>query len=265
MNIGIVGLGIVGSAIKFGFEKLGNTVHAHDKKLDTKLEDLLGCEIIYLCVPTNQSEDGSCDTSIVEECVDSLSNLKYAGVVAIKSTVVPGTTSKLMERYGDHLSLAFVPEFLRERCALYDFVENNTLLAVGTECNKVYDIVLKSHGSYFKDSVMLKPTEAEMLKYYSNVFNALRIIFANEVYEVCEALGADYTSIKNAFIRYSGLEDKYLDVNDNFRGYGGTCLPKDVKALAKLTKDLNLNMSLFDLIDSENSKFERTVFEGMRL
>ena len=72
MNIGIVGLGIIGSACKFGFEKLGHKVLGHDLILNTKLIDLINCEIIYICVPTPSKEDGSCDTSIVEQVVLNL-------------------------------------------------------------------------------------------------------------------------------------------------------------------------------------------------
>ena len=111
---------------------------------------------------------------------------------------------------------------------------------------------------------MLKPVEAEILKYYSNVFNALRIIFANEFYEVCEALGADYTKMKDAFILRITTTDMYLDVINNFRGYGGVCLPKDTAAMAALVKELGLNMDLFKAIEEENKKFKTTVFEGMR-
>jgi UDP-glucose 6-dehydrogenase len=75
MKIGIVGLGIIGSACKFGFEKLGHKVYAHDIQLDTKLEDLLNTSITYICVPTPSKEDGSCDTSIVESVINDLKQL----------------------------------------------------------------------------------------------------------------------------------------------------------------------------------------------
>ena len=110
----------------------------------------------------------------------------------------------------------------------------------------------------------MTPTEAELLKYYSNIFNSLRITFANEFYEVCKSVGADYSNIKNAFILRKTTVDMYLDVNDRFRGYGGVCLPKDTAAMAAFTKELNLNMDLFETIEKENKKFKTTVFEGMR-
>lgn len=264
MNIGIVGLGVVGSACKFGFEKLGHNVTPHDLKLETKLEDLLECSVIFICVPTPSNPDGSCDISIVEGCVEQLHSLNFAGVVAIKSTLEPGTTDKFSQKYPD-LELCFVPEFLRERCAISDFVENHDLLVIGSSNPRTVELVKECHGNYPHQVVSLDYTESELIKYYSNVFNALRIIFANSMYSVCEALGADYKAVKDAYILRGGIEDIYLDVNDNFRGYGGTCLPKDVKALDNLSKKLNLDLSLFETIDKENSKLETTVFKGMRL
>lgn len=275
MKIGIVGLGVVGSACKYGFEKLGHTVKVYDIKIENSvIKDVLNTEIVYVTVPTPSQEDGSCDTSIVETVVKSLIELKYKGVIAIKSTVEPGTTQRLIDMYQDKdtklkkrfffADICFVPEFLRERCAVSDFTENHDLLAVGTTNNKVYDIVLKSHGKYPRSVVKLSPTEAELLKYFNNVLNATKIVFANEFYEVCQKLNANYTDIKNAFIKRGTEVDMYLDVNENFRGYGGACLVKDTKALAQLTNKLNLQFNLFETIDLENKKFKTTVLPGMR-
>jgi len=265
MRIGIVGLGVVGNACKFGFEKLGHTVKVHDIKLETKLEDVLETSICFICVPTPDKEDGSCDTGIVERVVAELDHKGYEGIIAIKSTVEPGTTQKLINLYQEDKGICFIPEFLRERCAVTDFVEMHHLLAVGTEDEDVFNIIVKAHGNFPHKVVQLGPTEAELLKYYSNCFNAMRIIFANEFFEVCEELGADYRSIKNAFIAKGGIKDIYLDVNENWRGYGGMCLPKDVKAMNALTRKLGLDLDFFEMLDYENSKFDKTVPDGMRL
>ena len=262
MNIGIIGLGVIGSACKYGFEKLGHTVKVHDIKFDTTIDEVLDTDIVYICVPTPTNEDGSCDTSIVEGEVLSLNEKGYKGVVVIKSTVKPTTTDRLIKETG--LNLCFVPEFLRERCAISDFTENHDLLAVGTHSDTIFELIKECHGNYPKEYSKLSPTEAELLKYYSNTFNALRVIFSNEMYEICEAVGADYTKIKDTFIKRGTTKDLYLDVNDNFRGYGGVCLPKDTKALDAFVKELNLDLKLFETIDSENNKFKTTVFNGMR-
>jgi UDP-glucose 6-dehydrogenase len=84
------------------------------------------------------------------------------------------------------------------------------------------------------------------------------------MYEICQVVGADYTKIKDTFIKRGTTKDLYLDVNDNFRGYGGVCLPKDTKALNSFVKELGLDLKLFETIDIENNKFKTTVFDGMR-
>ena len=137
MKIGVIGVGVVGGACKFGFELLGHDVLVHDIALQTKIEDVLETEIAFICVPTPMGEDGSCDTTIVEEVVRTLSQLNYNGIVAIKSTVVPGTTEKLRTETG--LNVCFVPEFLRERCAVTDFTENHDICIIGCNDNETYD------------------------------------------------------------------------------------------------------------------------------
>jgi UDPglucose 6-dehydrogenase len=263
MKIGVIGLGVIGSACKYGFEKLGHQVSFHDIAFETTINDVLDSEIIYVCVPTPQMGGGSCDTSIVEKVVEDLNENKFTGIIAIKSTVKPTTTEMLIKKYWE-LNICFVPEFLRERCAITDFTENHDLLAVGTHEQYIYDKVVECHGKYPKTTQWLSPTEAELLKYYSNVFNAVRIIFANEMYEICKAVKADYTKIKDTFIKRGTTTDMYLDVNENFRGYAGVCLPKDVSALASFVRELDLNLDLFETIDYENKKFKATVFDGMR-
>ena len=91
----------MGSAIRYGFEKLGHNVKIHDTVLSTSLSDVLDTEVCYICVPTPSKEDGACDTSIVEQVVSQLSFKKYKGIVAVKSTVSPGTTQSLMEQFSD--------------------------------------------------------------------------------------------------------------------------------------------------------------------
>ena len=138
MKIGVIGLGVVGGAIKIGFERLGHEVTCHDIKLNTTIDTVIDSEIVFLCVPTPQGDDGSCDTSIISSVLTELSNKSYTGIVAIKSTVECGFTQTAIDQY-QNLTLCFVPEFLRERCALDDFIHNHNLLAVGTHDKFVFD------------------------------------------------------------------------------------------------------------------------------
>lgn len=263
MKIGIVGLGAVGTANKQGFEYLGHDVKEHDIKLNTTIDTVLDTEITFLCVPTPQADDGSCDTSIIESVIKDLNFYSYRGIVAVRSTVVPGFTQRMIDTYRN-LTICFVPEFLRERCAADDFINNHKLLAIGTHDAWVYGKLVKAHGTLPENIEHLTPNEAEVLKYYNNVYAALRVTFANVMYEICEKLDCDYTTIKNAYVKTGKTIDMYLDVNPSLRGYGGMCLPKDTQAIAALLKNLELDFDLIKSIDTDNNKFKKTVFNGMR-
>ena len=153
MNIGVVGVGVVGGACKFGFELLGHNVLVHDIALETTIDDVLDTEAVFICVPTPRADDGSCDVSIVEQVIADLKTRDYKGILAIKSTVVPGTTERLREETG--LNVCFVPEFLRERCAITDFTENHDVCIIGCEDDMTYKILKDCHGSFPEKFVRL--------------------------------------------------------------------------------------------------------------
>lgn len=289
MKIGIVGIGVVGGAVKYGMEKLGHEVKVHDIVLDTSLDDVMDTEVCFICVPTPQDDDGSCDTSIVEDVIAGLlTNRAYQGIIAIKSTAVPGTTEELIEIYSKlgtvrlrnkpmtygpsttvvkmvEPKICFVPEFLREKHAISDFTENHDICVVGTNNPDIYKKVCEAHGHYPQKFVMLSPTEAELTKYFSNVFNAMRVIFANGFYEVCEQLGADYKKIKDAVVSRPTIKNLYLDCNENFRGFAGVCLPKDTAAFARLSEVLGVDAEIFQTIVRDNKLYRPTAPKGMRL
>jgi UDPglucose 6-dehydrogenase len=262
MKIGIVGLGIVGSAGQYGFQKLGHDVKIHDIRLNTKLEDILDTEICFICVPTPSKEDHSCDTSIVETVIDNIINLGYNGIIAIKSTVQPGTTRKLIDKY--NTPICFVPEFLRERCANVDFIENHDVCIIGTQNKDIFNLLKKCHGHYPKKFVQISETEAELCKYFNNIYNATLVTFANSFYEVCKSLDANYTNVKNAIVLRDHITDIYLDCNENFRAFSGPCLPKDCKAINYFCKANSIDVKFFETLLTENDRYKKTVFEGMR-
>ena len=195
--------------------------------------------------------------------IQELDDNSYNGIIAIRSTAVPGFTQSMIEKHKT-LAICFVPEFLRERCAVDDFINNHKLLAVGTFDIWVFRKIVKAHGNLPEHTEHLTPTEAEVLKYFNNVYASLRVTFANVMYEICEKLNCDYTTIKNSYIKTGKAVDMYLDVSDGLRGYGGMCLPKDTKALDAVVKQLGLDLKLFETIDADNQQFKRTVFPGMR-
>ena len=263
MKIGIVGYGVVGKANANGFRSLGHQVLVHDIKMNTLLTDLLECELIFLCLPT-PSYNGKCDTSIVEETIKQLFLYNYQGITAIRSTVEPGFTDSMNERFTNQ-NVCFVPEFLHERSANEDFLNKHKLLAIGTNDLTVYRQVTKAHGNIPQTVKHLTPSEAEILKYFNNVYAALRVVFGNIMYELCNKFNADYNDILQAYLKTGKSSGMYLNVNENLRGYGGACLPKDTTALIEILKKHNLDFDLIASIDQDNNKFKTTVFDNMRL
>ena len=263
MNIGIIGLGVVGNACKSGFEKIGHIVKVHDVKLNTKISDVLDTDICFVSVPTPANDDWSCNTTIVEDVVKQMNDLKYDKPLCIKSTIEPGTIKTLRNKF-PNLRLYFVPEFLRERCAEEDFIYNHNVLVIGAEDDDVYKLVKKTHGNLPTHIVQMKASEAELVKYFSNSYKALRITFANSFYELCKSKGVNYKNIKDAISNRKTINDFYLDCSEDLRGFGGMCLPKDTKELAFLSKKLKTTVEFFDNILKENEKYKTTVFKGMR-
>lgn len=253
---------MVGGALRHGFTRIGHDVSVYDIKLpDTKLSDVLQTDILFICVPTPGNPNGSCDTSIVEEVVEDVAAASYRGVVAIKSTIEPGTTDRLAQQHPP-LRLSFCPEFLRERAMYVDFVENNDVCIVGTYKQEDADVLRDVHGELPKQFAYVSPREAELSKYFFNAFNALRIVYANQFYDLCKATGADYNKIKNAIVKHRAIQDVYLDCNENFRGFGGACLPKDTAAFARYASEVlgnNWGLSLFEGIVEINKRYKPTV------
>lgn len=273
MRIAVAGCGVVGGAVADGMERLGHEVFRHDPKLFcTTARDVYDFKpgIIFVCVPTPQNLDGSCNTSIVELVIDELMELGTTAIIAIKSTVEPGTTRRLMRKYTEKTSLenskiVFVPEFLREKSAFYDFTEGHDTCVIGTYNENVYLTLKHAHGHYPKKFFKVTPTEAELVKYYSNVFNAMRIVFANGFYDICKKLKADYSKVKEAATSRPTITDLYLDCNENFRGFAGVCLPKDTAAIAHLAEKLDVDAKIFEIIVEDNKLYKPTVFDGMRM
>ena len=263
MNLGIIGLGVVGSAIRHGFETLGHDVFVHDLKLETNVQDILNTEICYICVPTPYQDDSPDNSYVVDSVIEDLVKLNYSGIIAIKSTILPGSTENFQSKYPSN-KICFVPEFLRERCAEDDFISNHDVCVVGTEDSEIFEAIKISHGNFPEVFVQTTPTEAEFIKYFNNTFAAALITYANSFYEVCKRVGANYDIVRSAIMHRSFMPTHYLDCDETLRGFGGPCLPKDTKAFNSLIKSLNLDIDFFDTLLKENSKYKTTVFKGMR-
>lgn len=260
MNIGIIGLGVLGSAYKSGFLKWGHNVLTYDIKGKYYFENILNSKIVFICVPSPSKKNGECDTSIVDSVIKKLNNFKYKGVVVIASTVKIGFTRKAIKSYRK-LSICCVPEMLKERSSKKDFLENK-IIVVGTEDKFLFNQVKKC----FKNKIfhMVKTEEAEIFKYFNNCYAALRVVFANIFYEITKKTNSDYKKIKDIYITTGKAIDLYLNVNKKLRGYAGMCLPKDVNALNQFMIEKKIRFNLIKHINLDNKKLRKTVFKGMR-
>jgi len=253
-NIGVVGNGFVGSAVQFGFSPSTGCdyeVRVYDKdpskSVDSIEETVNESEFIFLSVPTPSNKDGSMNLDIVEQALQDISDVnKYQGnIVLLRSTVTPGTTRKLQDKY-PNLRIVFNPEFLTERNAKYDFI-NQARIIIGGD-----DVYSKQVGdlyrSRFGESQPVIETNwetAELIKYMSNCFFTTKISFMNEMYQIAEKCGVDWGVALDGFFRDGRVGHSHMNVPgpDGKFGFGGSCFPKDIQALIHFGESLGLNMS----------------------
>ena len=259
MNIGLIGVGNVGNAVKYGFElKRGHNVFVHDIKYqNTSIENVYNnSEMIFICVSTPQNTDGSCNVSNVATICEEINSIAQKRGekkdVVIKSTVEPGTTDGLASRLKS-IKFAMNPEFLLERAAIHDFCHQD-ICVIGTNYDDLYDKIVKVHGNLAKEFIRTTPVNAEMVKYFCNVFNSTRIVFANLFYDISKKVGADYDEAKRIATKRYNMIDSYLDCNENLRGFGGACLPKDTSAIFALTSKLGIHYDFLKGILEDNKR-----------
>jgi UDPglucose 6-dehydrogenase len=259
MKIGIIGMGVVGKTLYKAFKNLKHLCYGLDKHNSDTLTKLILCDIIYICLPTNHSIKGL-ETGVVESYLKKLNNLKFKGIVAIKSTLNPGDTEKFIKRFSFlKKNICFVPEFLRERCSYKDFTKNHDLLLIGSENKNINKKIIRNHGKYPKKISIVSTKEAELIKLYSNAYNAARIVFANSFFEICDKTNVDYSVVLKNYLKREMSTGKYLACNKKLRGFGGKCLPKDLHALNFLVMKKTKNIHFFKDILSQNNKFKITI------
>jgi UDPglucose 6-dehydrogenase len=239
--IGIIGQGFVGSAVNEKFSNFFRVLtYDIDKNLsNSKKRIVQRQDVVFICLPTPMNPDGSCHTEIVEKELDLLNTIGIERIIVVKSTVPPGTTARWNAEY-ENLNIVFNPEFLTERNAIKDY-DNQKRIILGGErpaTTKLKTIFSK----VFPDAKVIKTdsTHAELVKYLTNAFLSVKVSFANEMYQICEEVGADYDKV----IEYA-LDDERLGKShwsvpgpDGDFGFGGHCFPKDLSAIIQVAIDL---------------------------
>lgn len=257
MKIGVIGRGTVGDAVYQGLSGIGHRLSHYDiNDAETSIQHVLPTEIVFVCVPTDSDSDGNCNTSVVESVIQQLHELNYTGIVAIKSTVIPGTTDNMLKKYPT-MKICCVPEFLRQKSAYSDFADDHDVLVIGTDDAEVASIVQQAHGILPHKVVVVSAIESEVVKYFNNVHNALEIVFANAMHEMCTKIGANYQNVLGAIRHRQNINPSYLRCSDTYRGYGGHCLPKDSLAWRNLAEKLNVDVNIFNDIVEDNRRYTK--------
>jgi UDPglucose 6-dehydrogenase len=253
VRIGIIGDGVVGGALRAWFESQHAPVHSYDPPKG--LRDRRGidaADVVFICVPTPYETGRGFDHSYLLEAMASIAG---ARLVVIKSTVLPGTTDELQRRYPRH-RLMFNPEFLREATAVDDMAHPDRQIAGVTpqsEGDAAAVLGLLPSAPFVR---VCAAREAEMAKYVANSFLAIKVSFANEIFDLCERLGIDYGATRDIIAADPRIGASHLDVlADGYRGYGGKCLPKDSKALLDLAAHTGVEMDVLRAADAANARF----------
>jgi len=255
LKVGILGVGILGGALKKYFEKsVKYEVFLYDKKGLGSLEELNKADYIYICLPTPFVPDIGCDISIIDNAIDSFIGEK---VIIIKSTVPPGTTFTLQEKYPQHKFL-FNPEFLTEATADQDMEHPDRQIIGYTEKSFTVaeDVMLQLPLAPYERIVPAHV--AEFLKYAGNTWFAVKVAIHNELYDLATKFGLtpnEWDELTEGLAADKRVGRTHLDiVHKNKRGYWGKCLPKDQKALLQFAKNLGVDMPIREAANKYNDE-----------
>lgn len=255
MKIGIIGRGFVGSAVKFGFSpNVGcdaetKVFDVNPQKSTHSLNEVVNdSDFVFISVPTPSDKNGKIDLSILENCIENISKIATNDntIFLIRSTIVPGTSSALQEKF-PNIKLVFNPEFLTERSANYDFINQSRFILGGdaTDVSKVSELYKWRFGKTI--SIIETNFEtAELIKYMTNTFLATKVSFLNEMRILSDKVGANWEDAVEGFVRDGRVGHSHLNVPgpDGKFGFGGSCFPKDIQALISFAdhEDVDLNV-----------------------
>ncbi len=224
-------------------------------------------DIIFLCVGTPQDEQGSADTSYLKEAVETMSSsLGDGSIVVIKSTVPVGTNEKIKKQIARKTEKSFymasMPEFLREGAAIKDFMNPDRII-IGTESKKAKETLhelMKPLERIYQPIVHTTIKSAEMIKHTANSFLAMKISFINEVANLCEKAGADINDVYRGIALDTRIGHRFLQAGI---GYGGSCFPKDVRALINTGEKHGTRFSILESVDEVNKKQKYIIIDKL--
>lgn len=219
--------------------------------------------VCFIAVGTPQSEDGSADMRYVMDVAESIGKaINGYKVIVDKSTVPVGTADKvkaaIAKFYDGEFDVVSNPEFLKQGAAVDDFLKPDRVV-IGSNSAKATAIMQEVYAPFFRTAsrfVIMDVKSAEMTKYAANSFLAVKISYANEIANICEAVGADAEMVRIGMCSDKRIGSQFLFPG---LGYGGSCFPKDVKALLKTAKDHNCGHRLIESADEVN-KEQRVIF-----
>jgi UDPglucose 6-dehydrogenase len=228
-------------------------------------------DVIFICVGTPPRHNGEADLSFVESVARTIGKHMHSYKVVVNKSTVPVGTYDLVRRAvkdaQDGRSVPYDvvsnPEFLREGAAVRDF-QNPDRIVVGTDSERAKEILNKLYGPVTRVTRPIMYTSipsAELIKYASNAMLATRISFMNELSHLCEAVGADITDVARGMGLDSRIGHRFLQAGC---GYGGSCFPKDVKALAQVLEQHGLTSTLLQAVDYINERQKRSVVQKLR-
>lgn len=238
-------------------------------------EAVSSSEVIFIAVGTPPSDDGSADLQYVESVARGIAHfITSYKVIVDKSTVPIGTARNVAAWVKDEANKKGIqiedfdvvsnPEFLREGSAILDFTHPDRVV-IGTESEKARNIMKEVYRVlYLNDTPYIETNleSAEMIKYASNAFLAVKITYINQIASLCEKVGANVKDVAKAMGRDGRIGSKFLHPGP---GYGGSCFPKDTKALSKIAKDVLSPVSIVDIVIEENEKQKLKMVEKIKL
>lgn len=235
------------------------TSSGHLSVTEDNVEAVSSSDLVFICLPTPQHIDGSANTDVVFDVIDSISVvLTSKSILITKSTMPIGSVKKiqnLVRKTG--AIVAANPEFLREGTAIQDTLHPERVI-IGCDDRDSADRIAKLYASVDSQIFITDPQSAELIKYASNAFLATKVTFINSVARLCDAVGADIATVSQALGSDSRIGNKFLKPGP---GWGGSCFPKDTSALLRQSTDNGHSFKLLDAVISGNLEHQLDIVQ----